>query len=63
MSVTNLNVNLGVVRSMPPSYQFAFATGELKKSLVSLTRAKIPVSSDIAFIANVKHGKAAKRKK
>lgn len=51
----NLDVNLGVVLSVPPSHQFAAAGGWLKKSLISLTEAKISVSPYILFIPTPKH--------
>lgn len=51
----NLDVNLSAVSSVLPSYWFAPVAGQLKKSLVSLTTAKILMSSYIPFIENPKH--------
>lgn len=51
----NLDVNLSAVLSVLPSYWLASVAGQLKKSLVFLTTAKILVSSYIPFIESPKH--------
>lgn len=55
ISLINLDVNLSAVPSLPPSYQFVPAAGQLKKSLVTLTTAEISVSSYILLILTLKH--------